>query len=161
MASNRLPCEWCEEPVAPDHDSYDCGATMRDKWKKAESDLSASRRQVEALREALHAVIGYHEDMVHGPDCRIRLCESGDCEHADEADCEAHEDECECCLGVAFVARRALSSTPQPASPHDRPDCPCGHPLGTIGPCAGCNCADEDTAPVDLGSVRDKAPEDP
>lgn len=26
--------------------------------------------------------------------------------------------------------------------PHDRHDCPCGHPFGTLGPCAGCNCAD-------------------
>jgi hypothetical protein len=26
---------------------------------------------------------------------------------------------------------------------HDHPDCPCDHPQGTRGPCAGCNCADE------------------
>jgi len=26
---------------------------------------------------------------------------------------------------------------------HDHEDCPCGHALGTIGPCGGCNCADE------------------
>jgi hypothetical protein len=26
--------------------------------------------------------------------------------------------------------------------PHDRADCPCGHPVGTRGPCAGCNCGD-------------------
>lgn len=26
--------------------------------------------------------------------------------------------------------------------PHDRDDCPCGHPFGELGPCAGCNCAD-------------------
>lgn len=25
---------------------------------------------------------------------------------------------------------------------HDHPDCPCGHPEGTQGPCGGCNCAD-------------------
>lgn len=28
--------------------------------------------------------------------------------------------------------------------PHDRPDCPCGHPLGEVGVCAGCNCCDEE-----------------
>lgn len=25
---------------------------------------------------------------------------------------------------------------------HARPDCPCDHPAGTEGPCAGCNCCD-------------------
>lgn len=25
---------------------------------------------------------------------------------------------------------------------HDHVDCPCDHPPGTKGPCAGCNCAD-------------------
>lgn len=25
---------------------------------------------------------------------------------------------------------------------HEHPDCPCGHPPGTRGPCGGCNCAD-------------------
>jgi hypothetical protein len=30
------------------------------------------------------------------------------------------------------------------AAPHDRTDCPCGHPAGTTGRCAGCNCADDD-----------------
>ncbi len=28
--------------------------------------------------------------------------------------------------------------------PHDREDCPCGHPAGTLGACGGCNCADDD-----------------
>lgn len=26
---------------------------------------------------------------------------------------------------------------------HDHQDCPCGHPPGAVGPCAGCNCADK------------------
>ena len=26
--------------------------------------------------------------------------------------------------------------------PHDRPECPCGHPPYEAGQCAGCNCAD-------------------
>lgn len=29
------------------------------------------------------------------------------------------------------------------AHPHDRFDCPCGHPPGESGVCGGCNCADE------------------
>lgn len=29
------------------------------------------------------------------------------------------------------------------AGPHDRPDCPCGHPVGEQGRCAMCNCADD------------------
>ena len=36
---------------------------------------------------------------------------------------------------------RAYLAAPVPG-PHDRPDCPCGHPIGTRGPCAGCNCDD-------------------
>lgn len=32
---------------------------------------------------------------------------------------------------------------PDERGPHDRPDCPCGHPWGEQGPCGGCNCADE------------------
>ena len=28
--------------------------------------------------------------------------------------------------------------------PHDRSDCPCNHPTGTTGPCAACNCDDDD-----------------
>jgi hypothetical protein len=28
--------------------------------------------------------------------------------------------------------------------PHDRPDCPCGHPTGTTGSCMACNCDDDD-----------------
>jgi hypothetical protein len=31
--------------------------------------------------------------------------------------------------------------TARELGPHDRSDCPCGHPAGTQGPCAGCNCA--------------------
>lgn len=41
-----------------------------------------------------------------------------------------------------WVAVEALSQ----AGPHDRDDCPCGHPPGDVGPnqeCAGCNCADQ------------------
>jgi hypothetical protein len=30
-----------------------------------------------------------------------------------------------------------------PNGSHDHPECPCGHPTGTIGPCGGCNCADQ------------------
>jgi hypothetical protein len=26
---------------------------------------------------------------------------------------------------------------------HAHPDCPCGHPPGTVGVCGGCNCCDE------------------
>jgi len=40
--------------------------------------------------------------------------------------------------GAPFFAA-ALGSKP---GPHDRTDCPCDHPRGTQGPCAGCNCAD-------------------
>jgi hypothetical protein len=29
-----------------------------------------------------------------------------------------------------------------PGHPDDKPCCPCGHPFGETGPCAGCNCAD-------------------
>ena len=39
--------------------------------------------------------------------------------------------------------------------PHDRPDCPCGHPFGTRGPCGACNCADDDG---DLSSLAQDAP---
>jgi hypothetical protein len=36
---------------------------------------------------------------------------------------------------------------PLPAlGPHDRPDCPCGHPPYESWPCAGCNCADDGAA---------------
>ncbi len=31
----------------------------------------------------------------------------------------------------------------QVPGPHDHDECPCGHPYGTKGACAGCNCADQ------------------
>ena len=46
--------------------------------------------------------------------------------------------------GPAISAMSLLATLPPPG-PHDRADCPCGHPLGTKGPCAGCNCADDGT----------------
>lgn len=39
-------------------------------------------------------------------------------------------------------ARHLLTKLP-PRGPHDRPDCLCGHPLGELGVCGGCNCADD------------------
>lgn len=31
-----------------------------------------------------------------------------------------------------------------PPGSHDHVDCPCDHPPGEVGPCGGCNCADDD-----------------
>lgn len=41
--------------------------------------------------------------------------------------------------------------------PHDRPDCPCDHPEGTKGPCAACNCDDDDgVLPSEPGEERER-----
>lgn len=54
MANMR--CEWCEELVRPDHDSYDCGANMRDKWKKAAESLVRAEARL-AAADRLRAVV--------------------------------------------------------------------------------------------------------
>jgi hypothetical protein len=44
-----------------------------------------------------------------------------------------------------------------PDGSHDRIDCPCDHPPGEAGPCAGCNCGDGDYP--DALVIPDDAPE--
>jgi hypothetical protein len=58
----------------------------------------------------------------------------------------------EWCLAAAD---REAGSAVGAGAPHDRSDCPCGHPPGTKDPCGGCNCADD---PVPLAAME-KGPE--
>ena len=68
-APEKTKCEWCEEMATSDHDSYDCGATMHNKWKKAaealgvmEVDRDLQRRFLSELKACMESL---REDWEH------------------------------------------------------------------------------------------------
>ena len=71
----------------------------------------------------------------HAPRCDCTLEQTFTCEHCGRRFgwCLGMADELPGACDFCWAAK---------AGPHDREDCPCGHPFGTKGPCAGCNCAD-------------------
>lgn len=87
----------------------------------------------------------------------FQMIESGDLDVVHDDPVCPEDDTCTCRVRRFLLLLQAATTDPgtpeamaamhlidrlPPAGPHDRADCPCGHKLGTQGPCGACNCAD-------------------
>lgn len=104
--------------------------------------LARVTNERDAARKAIKMVF----DMVEHGDLDIRhdTYEGDECPQDDTCACRVRRLllEVQIAGGIDPNGARAVLDKLPPAGPHDRADCPCGHPLGTQGVCGGCNCAD-------------------